>query len=289
MRYLLNVTFILSALSALLVISGTATAQHAARPAVLLDALEDARSVRASTLGNLFVVETGKNRIIKLNHEGVRRDSVGRLGSGDYQFDTPVAIDPTNELKIYIADRGNRRIQMFDRRLQYLSTVGLPQRAGLGSSYRPVLISADPIGRFYFYDDERNVVYRYDSNGQYDLDFELFSEEERIRPVSMAVIDEELWVAGRRGELLHRFSSGGSYRGFIYAPEPVVSIRARRGQLWMLGTDHVLRVDASGDVLESVRLPERRGRDHRWTSFELLAGHVYLLNSRSLVRIPMEQ
>jgi len=283
---ILNFLFIFSAL---IFISGFTNARPAERPAVLLDALEDARSVRASTLGNLFVVETGKNRILKLNHEGVRRDSIGRLGSGDYQFDTPVAIDPTNELKIYVADRDNRRIQVFDRRLQYLSTVGLPRRAGLGSSYRPVLISADPIGRFYFYDDERNVVYRFDSNGQYDLDFDLFSEEERIRPVSMAVIDEELWVAGRRGELLHRFSSGGSYLGFIYTPEPVTSIRSRRGELWMLGTEHVFRLDGTGDVMKSIGLPEARGRGQNWRSFELLAGHVYLLSSQSLVRIPMEQ
>ncbi len=267
---------------------------------VLLTGLEDARSVRISTLGNIFIVETGRHRILKTDRDGVRLDSVGRLGNGDYQFDLPVTLDPTNELKIYVADRNNRRIQVFDRRLQYLSTLQMPQRAGLPSRYMPAKLVVDPSGNIYFFDEDRHVVYRFDSHGQFELDFELFGEEGRILPVAMTMLDDELWVAGERGELIHRFTSRGSYLGFIYAPEPVRSLRASGGNLWMLGTAHVLQLGAGGEAIRSQMLPDITGASRRqnrrlvakngtWHSFDIRDNTIYLLNSGMLVRMGLAE
>ncbi|TVQ72057.1 MAG: hypothetical protein EA363_05125 [Balneolaceae bacterium] len=265
-------------------------------PDVLLTGLDDARSVRTSTLGNIFIVETGRHRILKADRNGVRLDSVGRLGNGDYQFDLPVTIDPTNELKIYVADRNNRRIQVFDRRLQYLSTLRMPQRSGLPSRYMPARLVVDPAGTIFFFDEDRHVVYRFDSHGQYELDFELFGEEGRIIPAAMAILDDELWVAGQRGELIHRFSLRGSYYGFVYAPETVRSLRASGGSLWMLGTDNVLQLGTGGEVIRFQKLPAAPGaaytRDRErtapysgWHSFDVRDDTIYLLSSRMLVRV----
>ncbi len=263
---------------------------------ILLEGLDDARNVRISALGNLFIVETGRNRIIKTDRNGVRIDSVGRLGSGDYQFDVPVAIDPTNELKIYIADRNNRRIQVFDRRMQYLSTISMPYRTGLPSQYQPMNLTVDSSGRIYFFDEDRHVVYRFNSNGHYELDFELFSEEERIIPVSMTILDDELWVAGRRGNILHRFTARGSYIGFIYAPEPVSAVRTNGGYLWMLGNERVIRLSPAGNVLFAKKLPDafytvtgqqRSLRQQRteWLSFDVRDDMIFLLSSTVLARM----
>ncbi len=269
-------------------------------PRVLLAGLDDARSVRTSTLGNIFVVETGRHRILKADRNGVRLDSVGRLGNGDYQFDLPLAIDPTNELKIYVADRNNRRIQVFDRRLQYLSTLRMPQRSGLPSRYMPAKLVVDSSGTIFFFDEDRHVVYRFDSHGQYELDFELFGEEGRIIPVAMAMLDDVLWVAGERGELIHRFSSRGSYLGFIYAPEPVRALRASGGALWMLSHDNVLQIGSGGEVIRSQKLsadPEAEcmREDGRpvpypgWHSFDVRDENIYLLSRRMLVRMSLTE
>ncbi len=265
---------------------------------LLVTGLEDARSISISTLGHLFVAESGRHRILMFTDSGERMDSVGRLGNGDYQFDTPVAIDPTNELKIYVADRNNRRIQIFDRRLQYLSTISLPERAARRLSYRPTLLTVDQSGRLYFFDDESHRVYRFDSSGQFDLSFELYSEEERIQPVSMDIRDNELWVIGERGLLLHRFSSGGSYLGFLYSPEPALSLRIVGDQLWLLGQNNLLRLDPGGEVSFSKSLPDvaadtrhrrvRRSETAVWRSFDIKDRTAYVLNSSRVLRMELE-
>jgi DNA-binding beta-propeller fold protein YncE len=296
---LLLVFFIMTGASAAEMHTGKSTTAAT----VLLTGLDDARSVRISTLGNLFIVETGRHRILITDRDGVRVDSVGRLGNGDYQFDHPVAIDPTNELKIYVADRNNRRIQVFDRRLQYLSTLQMPQRAGLPSRYLPARLVVDPSGNIFFFDEDRHVVYRFDSHGQYELDFELFGEDGRIIPVAMAMLDDELWVAGERGQLLHRFTSHGSYLGFVYAPEPVRALRASGGSLWMLGTEHVLQMDGGGQAVRSQGLPGVPGsvtgsrRQNRrqaaangtWHTFDIRDNTIYLLNKGMLIRMTLTE
>jgi len=68
------------------------------------------------------------SRVGKANAKGEWVGSWGSLGSGPGQFDTPhgVAVSPKDE--IFVADRGNRRIQVFDTEGKYLRefTIDVP-------------------------------------------------------------------------------------------------------------------------------------------------------------------
>ena len=68
------------------------------------------------------------SRVGKANARGEWVSSWGSLGSGPGQFDTPhgVAVSPKDE--VYVADRGNRRIQVFDTEGKFLRqfTIDVP-------------------------------------------------------------------------------------------------------------------------------------------------------------------
>ena len=79
--------------------------------------------------GNAYFSDGYVNsRVAKVNAKGEWVASWGSLGSGPGQFDTPhgVAVSPKDE--IYVADRGNRRIQVFDPSGKYLRefTIDVP-------------------------------------------------------------------------------------------------------------------------------------------------------------------
>jgi YD repeat-containing protein len=70
--------------------------------------------VEVDSNGNIWVADTGNDRIQKFNSSGVYLAKFGTSGSADGQFDRPsaLAFDPDGNL--LVADSGNDRIQVFD-------------------------------------------------------------------------------------------------------------------------------------------------------------------------------
>jgi DNA-binding beta-propeller fold protein YncE len=72
--------------------------------------------------GDIFVAdgEGGNNRIVKFSKDGTFVKSWGTRGSGQGQFQTPhcIAIDATG--RVWVCDRNNNRIQVFDQDGKFL-------------------------------------------------------------------------------------------------------------------------------------------------------------------------
>ena len=74
--------------------------------------------------GNVFVTDGyGNSRVVKISPGGKWLEELGTYGSGRDQFNTPHSIAADAHDNIYIADRGNRRIQVYDDNLSYERTI----------------------------------------------------------------------------------------------------------------------------------------------------------------------
>ena len=76
------------------------------------------------TLGNVFVVDTGNDRVQKLSPTGTFLRAVGGPGWEDGQFNKPGGIAASKGLEIYVADGRNHRIQVFNLNLRLLAVIG---------------------------------------------------------------------------------------------------------------------------------------------------------------------
>jgi hypothetical protein len=63
------------------------------------------------------------SRVAKVSKDGVWLKSWGSKGSGPGQFNTPHSIATDNEGHVYVADRGNGRIQVFDGEGKFLRQI----------------------------------------------------------------------------------------------------------------------------------------------------------------------
>jgi DNA-binding beta-propeller fold protein YncE len=86
---------------------------------------------RRITIGpddSIYVVDSGRNRIVKLSPDGQLIASCGSEGSGDGQFIglSSVAVDPITN-KVYVADPINKRIQVFDSTGRFLTKWAVPE------------------------------------------------------------------------------------------------------------------------------------------------------------------
>ncbi len=120
------------------------------------------RGVVTDSNGNIFVVDTGNNRIQKFDAAGNYLSQFGTSGSGDGEFNSPryIAIDHSGNL--YVTDFGNKRVQKFDANGAYLSQFG---NASIFNQVEGIAL--DSMGNIYVADLGPTKVMKFDSNGSF--------------------------------------------------------------------------------------------------------------------------
>lgn len=94
--------------------------------------------------GNIFVTDSGNNRVQKFNSSGTYVSKFGSTGTGDNQLSTPsgIAIDANND--IYVVDNGNNRVVKYELGFSSDLTVHLPALScGTTYHYRAFATNAD--------------------------------------------------------------------------------------------------------------------------------------------------
>jgi DNA-binding beta-propeller fold protein YncE len=96
--------------------------------AVWAPALYGPRRITIGPDNSMYVVDSGRNRIVKFSPNGQVVVTWGSEGSGNGQFRglSSVAVDPTTN-KVYVADSINQRIQVFDSTGKFLTKWPVPE------------------------------------------------------------------------------------------------------------------------------------------------------------------
>ena len=105
------------------------------------------------TQGNIFVADGYNNsRVAKLTKDGTWMKAVGTRGAGPDQFNTVHGIASDAKGIIYVADRGNRRIKVYDSDLnlqKMYANVGAPWSLCVSPGATQYLFSGDGNGKLY--------------------------------------------------------------------------------------------------------------------------------------------
>lgn len=102
---------------------------------------------------NIFVSDGyGNSRVVKISPDGHWLKAVGTNGKDQDQFSTPHGITIDAQNNVYVADRGNRRIQVYDDDLNYKKTItgmGAPWSLCTTMTTPQVMFSGDGTGKIY--------------------------------------------------------------------------------------------------------------------------------------------
>ena len=136
--------------------------------------LNQPRGIVANEQGDVYVADTGNNRIVKFfnpGHELIYERCVGVLGSSPAQFNQPHDVALDSQGNLYIADSGNNRVQIFSSDLQFMKEFG--KGAGeIGELIFPSAIQVtDKKQRWSFYKEEFIIVI--DNRGKRVQQFDL--------------------------------------------------------------------------------------------------------------------
>ena len=139
--------------------------------------------------------------------------SVGSLGSGQLQFNTPwaVAYNDTNN-RVYVCDTGNHRITILNHDLTFHSSFGI-KGSDPGQFSRPAGISVDTTGNVLVADDDNKRIQVFDASGRYLSSITHTTPGQRLKgPVSVAVgPDDCVYVVEFDSDRLSVFNGNGEY------------------------------------------------------------------------------
>jgi sugar lactone lactonase YvrE len=108
---------------------------------------------------NIYVSDGyGNSRFVKIAKDGVWVKAVGTRGSGPDQFSTPHGIASDYQGNVYVADRGNNRIQVYDTNMNFKASytgVAAPWSVQVTPKY---IYSGDGTGKIYQLDHSGKLL-----------------------------------------------------------------------------------------------------------------------------------
>ncbi len=121
--------------------------------------------VAVDASGNVYVADSGNNRVMQFNDAGLNISNLGTAGSGPGQFNAPsnVAVEPTGN--IVVTDTGNNRLQRIltpqNANMIFLEQFGTAGSGTLGQLNAPAGVAVDARGIGYVVDTGNKRVQRY--------------------------------------------------------------------------------------------------------------------------------
>ncbi len=264
---------------------------------------EDARALSADRVGRLYVLDGAKATLTQLSSEGIILNTWGGPGQGDYEFDDPSDVDPSEGLVIWVADAGNGAIKRFSSEFLHLETLSLAeaqagQRAGYtGFREREGNPDTDLVGRplavgqtisedLFALDLERNAVIKWDADrrverifGGYDDGAGALSDPVALELGSEGQVfvadqgHEAVMVYDRFGQFLHRLADG-------IATE-VSSLAMHRNRLLIVLPARILVYEATGRLAITYAVDI----GDPLVDVAVAGQHLYLLTASHLFRI----
>ena len=118
--------------------------------------------------GNVYVTDTGNNRIQKFDSDGNFLLKWGEEGSGDGQFIKlhDIAADPSGKF-VYTLELKNHRVQKFDSQGKFILKWGFEDTGGQGAERNTNKLTVDYNGYVYLTDKNEKKIIKFDGNGNF--------------------------------------------------------------------------------------------------------------------------
>ncbi|MEW5797770.1 MAG: NHL repeat-containing protein [Bacteroidota bacterium] len=102
--------------------------------------------------------------------------SIGGHGVGNYEFDTPTDVSSSFLLDVYVTDFNNRRIQRFDKNLNYIQTYDETTLSGEIKGFQPRACALSSQGDLFIIDMDGNRILKLDTRGRFAGEFGTYKD-----------------------------------------------------------------------------------------------------------------
>lgn len=149
---------------------------------------ERPRGIKVDSENSVWLVDGRSDSVLKISSNGEKLFEIGGFGYSTFQLKDPTQVDVNQRGEIFIADRGNGRIAIFDRLGSFIHelTDHLESPAG---------VAVDPDGLILVVDDKTNLLSVYTPSGHMTTSLVKASDGSSFRrPVDIATNDKIIYL-----------------------------------------------------------------------------------------------
>lgn len=165
-------------------------------------------------LGNLYISDTGNDRIVKCDSEGKFITEIGGFGSESGEFNRPTYIACDNGLNVYVVDTQNKRIQRLDQNLNFISTIQIKEEGDFPGFGLLEGIALSPSGEIFVSDIEGDFIIKLNSLYEYEKTFGAWGREGGlINPLGVFFSQKgDVYVADSQNDRVAVFDAFGNFQ-----------------------------------------------------------------------------
>ena len=156
---------------------------------------------------NIYV--SSKHKLQKFTSIGELIKCIGRRGSKEAEFDDPRGVT-IHSNQVYVCDKDNHRIQVFDLDLNYIRSIGSPGR-GRGELDCPYDVAFDTAGNMYVVEWGNDRVQVMDSSGQFIRLFGQEGEGKLSCPTALHIADKYVYASDMDNHCIAVYETCGQY------------------------------------------------------------------------------
>jgi len=129
-----------------------------------------AKSFSINSAGYIFISDSTLNEIIKLDTLGNVVKTIGGYGWNDSSFDDPADVFATT-LNIYVSDKNNNRIQIFDKDLNFISQFSTQNSTDTRYIFAyPTCSAVSTQGDLFILDSDNRRILKFNSRNEFQTE-----------------------------------------------------------------------------------------------------------------------
>lgn len=258
----------------------------------LIDSLVSESSVFSLDYeGNSYILDKEYNKLLKYNSQYQFQKEIGGIGWGQLNFDTPLAVDATYGLNIFVSDFYNNRIQRFNRNLEYISSFST--ESFHSSNYRfgrPSILAVDRFSNLYVYDSENKKIIKTTFEGLRVKDIRVIGDYSLVpHPIQFALTNDDIFYVLETNKISIYDNWGTHLNTILFEiSQPVRAFCLSEKEIYIV-TDNVLFIyNQSGKHLNKININDyfNLPSSSRINDVKIFQNRLHLLTNKMILVCP---